>query len=288
MPPGLGAVVDDLQMPARLPTHRADPPPALAQLERDDHALLVEADVGHGRPPIEVEHPLECGDDAHVALLREPLDFEHPAACLEGRQRVARTHASSERQVAEPDQPRQARASTSQPDHQTRRVQAVRTLDSPGPLRFSPQLIPGSRPEPRQIHPQMARRPRNSNLCVSLTAHALSQDGRAAALLNVSPNTLLAERRGDVKVLRSPPGVRYPPDVKVAGPPPNRRRRNYSYRYSSRSGHFTAARGFSSNGADLSVPIADCRRPRPAQPPRERPARTRLLTDPKLLVGRMV
>ena len=42
MPPGLGAVVDDLQMPDRLPTHRADPPPALAQLERDDHALLVE------------------------------------------------------------------------------------------------------------------------------------------------------------------------------------------------------------------------------------------------------
>ena len=153
VPPPFGAVVGDLEMPAGLPALRTDSTSALGQLERDDHPLGVEADVDHGRPPAKAEHPLECGRDAHVALLREPLDFEHPAACLEGRQRVTQNRAARERQVAEPVRPPQARAAEARTRGRTRQVQGLRALDPPGPLRFRRQSSPGYPPGTRRDSP---------------------------------------------------------------------------------------------------------------------------------------
>src|SRR5215217_7394426 len=82
MAPALDAPVVDLQLPAGLPAGRTDAPPA-AQPHGDDHPLRSETDVDYGCPG-QAEQPLQCGADAHVALLREPLTFEQPAACAEG------------------------------------------------------------------------------------------------------------------------------------------------------------------------------------------------------------
>src|SRR5215204_4594420 len=81
VPPALDAAVVDLQPPAGLAAPGADPSPA-AKPDNHDHPLGAEADVDHGCPG-QAEQPLECGADAHVALLREPLTFEQPAACAE-------------------------------------------------------------------------------------------------------------------------------------------------------------------------------------------------------------
>src|ERR671910_1362571 len=80
--PAFDASIVDLQAPARLAAARAHPP-TTSQPDRDDHPLGGEADVEHGRSG-QAEQPLECGGDAHVALLRGPLTFEQPAACCEG------------------------------------------------------------------------------------------------------------------------------------------------------------------------------------------------------------
>src|SRR5215212_3960214 len=82
MTPTLDAAVIDLELPAGLPAPRADASPA-PQPHGHDHPLGTELDVDHGCPG-QAEQPLECGADAHVALLREPLTFEQPAACAEG------------------------------------------------------------------------------------------------------------------------------------------------------------------------------------------------------------
>ena len=72
----------DLQVPAGLPTHRADTP-APAQTDRHDHPLAAEADVDHGCPG-QAEQPLECSGDAHVALPFEPLTFDSQQPRAEG------------------------------------------------------------------------------------------------------------------------------------------------------------------------------------------------------------
>ena len=65
---------------AGLPAHRADPP-AAAQPDGHDHPLGAERHVDDGRSG-QAEHPVECGSDAHVVLLREPLSFitQQPAS----------------------------------------------------------------------------------------------------------------------------------------------------------------------------------------------------------------
>jgi hypothetical protein len=72
----------DLQLPAGLPTARADAP-AATQADGHDHPLGSEADVDDRRPG-QAEQPLECGGDAHVALLAEPLTFDSQQPPAEG------------------------------------------------------------------------------------------------------------------------------------------------------------------------------------------------------------
>ena len=80
--PALDAAVMDLELTAGLTAGRADAP-AATQPHGHDHRLGGEADVDDGCPG-QTEQPLECGGDAHVALLREPLTIRQPAACAEG------------------------------------------------------------------------------------------------------------------------------------------------------------------------------------------------------------
>ena len=77
MAPALEAVLLDRQ-PARAATraHRRAGP----QRDSHDHPLAAERHVPDPRPR-KRQHPVECGGDSHVALLRRPLNFEHPAAC---------------------------------------------------------------------------------------------------------------------------------------------------------------------------------------------------------------
>ena len=82
VPPALDAPVVDLQLPAGLAALGAHAP-AAPQPDRHHHALAGEADIDHGRSG-QAEQPLECRDDAHVALLARPLTFEQPAACATG------------------------------------------------------------------------------------------------------------------------------------------------------------------------------------------------------------
>jgi hypothetical protein len=69
-------------LPAGLHETKTDatPPP---QPNGHDHPLGTEADVDDGRPG-EAEQPLECGRDAHVALLAEPLTFDSQQPAAEG------------------------------------------------------------------------------------------------------------------------------------------------------------------------------------------------------------
>jgi hypothetical protein len=67
MPPALDAAVVDRQS-ADLAAARAHAPTS-PQPDRDDHALARERDTDH-RSARQAKHPVECGADAHVALLR--------------------------------------------------------------------------------------------------------------------------------------------------------------------------------------------------------------------------
>jgi hypothetical protein len=69
-----------MELAAKLPAARADPPPA-TQAHGHDHPLDGEADIDDGRPG-QAEHPVESGRDAHVVLLRKPLvlNSQQPAA----------------------------------------------------------------------------------------------------------------------------------------------------------------------------------------------------------------
>ena len=80
--PALDATVVNLELPAGLPAARTDAPTP-AQPDGHDHPLGTEADVDDGRPR-ETEQPLECGGDAHVALLAEPLTFDSQQPPAEG------------------------------------------------------------------------------------------------------------------------------------------------------------------------------------------------------------
>ena len=82
VPPALDAPVMDLELSARLAALCADAP-ASPQTDGHDHPRGGEANVDHGCPR-QAEQPLECGGDAHVALLSEPLTIRQPAACAEG------------------------------------------------------------------------------------------------------------------------------------------------------------------------------------------------------------
>ena len=86
VPPALDAPVMDLELSGRLAALCADAP-ASPQTDGHDHPRGGEANVDHGCPR-QAEQPLECGGDAHVALLSEPLTIRQPAACAEGRRRV--------------------------------------------------------------------------------------------------------------------------------------------------------------------------------------------------------
>ena len=100
-PPALLTMLLDLQ-PARA-TARAD---RLLRAQHDghDHRLLPERHIPDPctRKP---EHPVQCGGDPHVALLRRPLNFEHPAACriraAAGRSTRARPARPSRRAPAQ-------------------------------------------------------------------------------------------------------------------------------------------------------------------------------------------
>ena len=104
MPPTLRPVLLDRQ-PAR-PAARADRPLA-PQGDGHDHCLTAERDVLHGRSR-KSQHPIECGGDSHVALLRRPLNFEHPAAC----RRRAAAGRPIRAQPARATTPRRNRGST--------------------------------------------------------------------------------------------------------------------------------------------------------------------------------
>ncbi len=93
MPPALGLMVVDLELAAGLPTATANPP-ATPQPNGHDHPLCTEADIDHRRAG-QAQQPVECGHDAHVALLRRRLNFRHPAACRRERRRVTTTCATS-------------------------------------------------------------------------------------------------------------------------------------------------------------------------------------------------
>src|SRR5688572_27969389 len=71
MPPALEAPVVNLEPAAGLPAGRADAA-AAPQPHDHDHGVGAEADIDDGCPG-QAEQPLECGGDAHVALLEEPL-----------------------------------------------------------------------------------------------------------------------------------------------------------------------------------------------------------------------
>ncbi len=113
-PPALLAVLLDLQ--ATRPAARADRLLG-AQHDGHDHRLLTERHIPDPctRKP---EHPVECGGDPHVALLRRQLNFRHPAACRRraaagrpARARLARpTRRSRPQSVADPRATRQAAA----------------------------------------------------------------------------------------------------------------------------------------------------------------------------------
>jgi hypothetical protein len=77
MPPALRAMLLDVQAARSAARAHWSLAP---QPDGHDHSLAAERDVLHrrsGKP----EHPVECGGDSHVALLRRPLNFRHPAAC---------------------------------------------------------------------------------------------------------------------------------------------------------------------------------------------------------------
>src|SRR5215208_3168734 len=71
VPPALETPVVDLEPTAGLTTRRADAA-AAPQPHDHDHRVGGEADVDDGCPG-HTEQPLECGGDAHVALLEEQL-----------------------------------------------------------------------------------------------------------------------------------------------------------------------------------------------------------------------
>jgi len=141
VPPALDAMVLDLQ--AASPAARTD---RLFATQRDghDHRLLAELHIAYPgtRKP---EHPVECGGDPHVALLRRPLNIRHPAACRTGAAagrpacgQLARLlqRAPKREAVANPRAARQAAATVSPAPRQTAWLQALRPLD-PG---FGPAI----------------------------------------------------------------------------------------------------------------------------------------------------
>src|SRR5215218_1736992 len=81
MPPALDAAVMHLEA-AGLPAAAADPAPA-RERDRHDHALAAKRDVAHAGAG-QAQQALECGGDAHVALLCEPLAIRQPAASRPG------------------------------------------------------------------------------------------------------------------------------------------------------------------------------------------------------------
>ena len=158
MPPALGAVADDLQMPAGLPAHRADPVPALAQAGRDDHALRVEADVGHGRPPSRRSIRL------NAVTARMSPSFAR-LLTLNGRQPASKGGSASKQnaQVAndtwrrrsslrrEPSQP--------QPSSSLARCTGHFAPLTPARLRFQASTESGLTPGTHRLHPETRRRP---------------------------------------------------------------------------------------------------------------------------------
>jgi hypothetical protein len=59
-------------------------PPGTARHRRRWHPPGPTLELVRRAPTPGAEQPLECGGDAHVALLREPLTIRQPAACAEG------------------------------------------------------------------------------------------------------------------------------------------------------------------------------------------------------------
>ena len=134
MPPALAPVLLDVQ--AARAAARAGRLPRL-QSDGHDHSLGAERHIPDPCA-LKREHPVECGSDPHVALLRRPLDFEHPAACLSGRRRVARRVRNLRDVLTGPSPPGSSgaarRASSGSLDRPTRTgqlltVQVVRPLD---------------------------------------------------------------------------------------------------------------------------------------------------------------
>ena len=83
-----------LPRPARVPTLRADQPPAA---QRDLHPHLVGLEPNLPDPhPRQAEKPGECRGDAHAVPPCKPLTFKQPAACNGGQRRVAEQRATSE------------------------------------------------------------------------------------------------------------------------------------------------------------------------------------------------
>ena len=168
-PPALVAMLLDLQ-PARA-TARADRLPR-AQHDGHDHRLLPERHIPDPctRKP---KHPVQCGRDPHVALLRRPLNFEHPAACrIQGDGGSLHTRATCETftpghaqpGVAEPRAARQAAPPDHQPPRPTpdacRRTSRLTRTSAPlssNDRRQSPAPI-RSTPRPRS-HPHTSRSP---------------------------------------------------------------------------------------------------------------------------------
>src|SRR5215207_2795207 len=117
--PALDPSVVELELLTGLPAAGADAP-ATAQADGHDHPLGAEADIDNGCPG-QPEQPLECGGDAHVALLEEPL--------------ISTTSSLQPRAAAR--RPRSA-----QPP---RTSAAAKSLLTPS--------------RPRRVHPQVERRP---------------------------------------------------------------------------------------------------------------------------------
>src|SRR5439155_19450569 len=80
--PTLDAPVVDLELTTGLTASGTDTP-APPQAHGHDHPLGPERDVRHARAG-QAQQALECGGDAHVALLCEPLAIRQPAASPEG------------------------------------------------------------------------------------------------------------------------------------------------------------------------------------------------------------
>ncbi len=150
IPPRLRALLLELQ--AARAAARADRLVG-SQHNGHDHRPLAELHVPDPctRKP---EHPVECGADSHVALLRRPLDFEHPAACRRRAAAGRHVRAQPARRTYPATNPaltrrfRETATSVSPPDGEESRLfsSTHRTTAASGGFRYRP---PRRRPSRR-------------------------------------------------------------------------------------------------------------------------------------------